>query len=151
MQIVHILNWCTWLAHTLCKALIWNYKNCWAQPWLSFRILQVLRWSWECIRQFFLTNTGFCFEIFKYALAISLLSCDQAAYRTLLSVCLSVCLTFFTMFPSSYHHEIFRTYYHWPTWCPCKRSRSEVKGRGHTGQKIADFDPNWAFPDCNSS
>ena len=29
--------------------------------------------------------------------------------------------------------------------------RSEVKGQGHTIQKIADFDPNWEFPDCNSS
>ena len=48
MQIVHIANWCTWLALTLCKGLIWNCKNCWAQPWLSFGILQALRWSWEC-------------------------------------------------------------------------------------------------------
>ena len=30
------------------------------------------------------------------------------------SVCLSVCHTFLTMFPSSYHHEIFRSYYQWP-------------------------------------
>ena len=29
-------------------------------------------------------------------------------------------------------------------------SRSSVKFQGQTGQKIADFDPNWAFPDCNS-
>ena len=43
------------------------------------------------------------------------------------SVCLSVCHTFFTMFPSSYHHEIFRSYYHGQKWCPCKRSRSKVK------------------------
>ena len=50
------------------------------------------------------------------------------------SVCLSVCHTFFTMFPSSYHHEIFRSYYHGQEWCPCKRSRSEVKGQGHRGQ-----------------
>ena len=28
--------------------------------------------------------------------------------------------------------------------------RSSVKFQGHTGPKIADFDPNWAFPDCNS-
>ena len=28
-------------------------------------------------------------------------------------------------------------------------SRSSVKFQGHTGQKIADFDPNWPFPDCN--
>ena len=30
-------------------------------------------------------------------------------------------------------------------------SRSSVKFQGHTGQKIVDFDPNWAFPDCNST
>ena len=44
-----------------------------------------------------------------------------------LSVCLSVCHTFLTMFPSSYHHEIFRSYYQWQKWRPCKRSRSKVK------------------------
>ena len=30
-------------------------------------------------------------------------------------------------------------------------SRSYVKLQGHTAKKIVDFDPNWAFPDCNSS
>ena len=44
-------------------------------------------------------------------------SCDQAALQMVFSVCLSVCLsvchTFLTMFPSSYHHEIFRSYYQW--------------------------------------
>ena len=50
------------------------------------------------------------------------------------SVCLSVCHTFFTIFPSAYHHEIFRSYYHGQRWCPCKRSMSEVKGQGHRGQ-----------------
>ena len=43
------------------------------------------------------------------------------------SVRLSVRHTFLTMFPSSYHHEIFRSYYQWQKWCPCKRSRSKVK------------------------
>ena len=99
----------------------------------------------------------------------------------------------FTMFPSSYHHEIFRSYYHDQKWCPCKRSRSKVKVtevntqlsrlrtltpvwihiwqwnhahswkqhrrgallffkfEGHTALKIVEFDPDWAFPDCNSS
>ena len=51
-----------------------------------------------------------------------------------LSVCLSVRHTFLTMFPSSYHHEIVRSYYQWQKWRPCKRSRSEVKGQGHRGQ-----------------
>ena len=116
-----------------------------------------------------------------------------------LSVRLSVCHTFLTMFPSSYHHEIFRSYHIGPGQGPCKRSRSEVKGQGHRGHdpnfrfrtvtpvwihiwwwndtyslmllrrgallyfkvirqisrshsaKIAEFDPDWAFPDCNSS
>ena len=30
-------------------------------------------------------------------------------------------------------------------------SRSSVKFQGHTAKKFVDFDPNWAFPDCNSS
>ena len=30
-------------------------------------------------------------------------------------------------------------------------SRSYIKFQGHTALKIVDFDPNWAFPDCNSS
>ena len=29
-------------------------------------------------------------------------------------------------------------------------SRSNVKLQGHTALKIVEFDPNWAFPDCNS-
>ena len=58
---------------------------------------------------------------------LSLFSCDQAALRTLLTVHPSVCHTFFTMFPSLYHHEIFRSDYQWQTWYPCKRSRSKVK------------------------
>ena len=30
-------------------------------------------------------------------------------------------------------------------------SRSHVKFQGHTALKIVEFDPNWAFPDSNSS
>ena len=58
-------------------------------------------------------------------------SCDQAALRMVQSVCPSVRHTFFTMFPSSYHHKIFRSYYQWR---PCKKSRSEVKGQGGGGR-----------------
>ena len=36
-----------------------------------------------------------------------------------------------------------------PSDLPC--SRSYVKLQGHAALKIIDFDPNWAFPDCNSS
>ena len=34
---------------------------------------------------------------------------------------------------------------------PYRFSRSYVKFQGHTALKIVAFDPNWAFPDCNSS
>ena len=41
-------------------------------------------------------------------------------------------------------------------WCcleevPYCFSRSSVKFQGHTAQKIVEFDPDWAFPDCNLS
>ena len=41
-------------------------------------------------------------------------------------------------------------------WCcleevPFCFSRSSIKFQGYTAQNIVDFDPNWAFPDCNSS
>ena len=77
-------------------------------------------------------------------------SCDQAALWMVQSVRLSVRPfvrhTFLTMFPSSYHHEIFWSYYQWQKWRACKRPRSEVKGQGHRGQH-----PTWPFPDRNSS
>ena len=34
---------------------------------------------------------------------------------------------------------------------PYRFSRSSLKFQGHTAKKIVEFDPNWAFPDCNSS
>ena len=41
-------------------------------------------------------------------------------------------------------------------WCclgevPYCFSSSSVKFQGYTAKKIVHFDPNWAFPDCNSS
>ena len=30
-------------------------------------------------------------------------------------------------------------------------SMSSIKFQGHPGWKIGEFDPNWVFPDCNSS
>ena len=37
-----------------------------------------------------------------------------------------------------------------PSDLPCF-SRSCIKLQGHAALKIVDFNPNWAFPDCNSS
>ena len=61
-------------------------------------------------------------------------SCDQAALQMLFSVrpsvCpsvrLSVCLSVTPFSPCSHHGQ---------KWCPCKRSRSEVNGQGHRGQR----------------
>ena len=106
----------------------------------------------QCIKAFGLLTWEFAFPLSEIAMQMQLVtwqnltskvnkkkknlivillifSCDQAALRTLLSVRLSVppsvCYTFFTMFLSSYHPEIFRSYYHWQMWCPCRRSRSQ--------------------------
>ena len=68
-------------------------------------------------------------------------SCDQAALWMVFSVRLSVTDGFEMM------HK---------AWCSIEEvpycfPRSSIKFHGHTGQKIADFYPNWAFPDCNFS
>ena len=61
----------------------------------------------------------------KYA--VQLASWQLRSNSPKMSVRLSVRHTFFTIFPSSYHHVIFRSYYQWQKWRPCKRSRSKVK------------------------
>ena len=98
----------------------------------------LFREAFEKVVPFQLT---YCRECDRQCLIFFLAACDQAALRTVQSVCLFWCLsgclfvtTFFTMFPSSYHHKIFRSYYHRQKWYPCKRSRSEVEGKSHRGQ-----------------
>ena len=69
-----------------------------------------------------------CFsEVLFYSLAATKQLYEWFSPSVRPSVCPSVCHTFLTMFPSSYHHEIFRSYYQWQKWRPCKRSRSKVK------------------------
>ena len=76
---------------------------------------------------------------FQFLAILCVFSYDQAALWMVQSVCLSVRpsvrQTFLTMFPSWYHHEIFKSCYQWQKWRPCKNSRSEVKGQGHRGQQ----------------
>ena len=73
-----------------------------------------------------------------FSVTIPCFSCDQVAlwmgqsFR--LSGRLSVRDTFLTMLPSTYHHDIFASYYHWENWCPCEKSTSKVKDQGHRGQ-----------------
>ena len=54
----------------------------------------------------------------------TLFSCEQAARWMVQFIRPSVHHTFFTLFPSWCHHEIFRNYYQWQKWCPCKKSWS---------------------------
>ena len=83
-------------------------------------------------------HTGwYLLKIFSNAI----LSCDQAALRTLLPVRPSVCDTFFTMTLSSDPHH-FQEFLPLTKWCPCQRSRSEAKGQGYRGQN--KFYPNLA-------
>ena len=64
MQIVHIANWCTWLALTLCKALIWNYKKIlstaltfiWDRASASMKLRMMLK-SWSSIEE-----VSYCFS-----------------------------------------------------------------------------------------
>ena len=48
------------------------------------------------------------------SIKVLIFSCDQAALWMVFSGRLAVCHTFLTMFPSSYHHEIFRSYHQGP-------------------------------------
>ena len=74
-------------------------------------------------------------------------SCDQAALWMVLSVCASVPQSYvFRYLPSSCHHGIIRSLYQRQKWCPCKRSRSEVKDPSLRYQN-----PIEPFPDRNSS
>ena len=69
------------------------------------------------------------FEYLKY---IDIFSCDQTVLGMVQSVRPSVCPSvrpshFLTVFPSSHHHDIFRTDYHCQKWCQCKRSEVKVQ------------------------
>ena len=113
-------------------AYIWNIFMFSVYMHISALYILFAPWSYSSHWLMFLAATKQLYEWFSPSVC--------------LSVRLSVRHTFLTMFPSSYHHEIFRSYYQWQKWCPCKRSRLEVKGQGHRGH-----DPTSPFPDCNSS
>ena len=104
---------------------------------------------WTCLYRNSSLNSHMATKWWHRKCALLFLAATKQLYEWF---CLSVCLfvsvcpsgrtyvltsvrhTFLTMFPSSYHHEIFRSYYQWRKWHPCKKSRSEVKGPGHRGQ-----------------
>ena len=47
------------------------------------------------------------------------------------------------MFPSWYHHEIFRSYYHGQKWCPCKRSKVKVTEVNTQLSRFRTLTPVW--------
>ena len=98
--------------------------------WAGSSILSPDRWLFWIVHLDVvnsITLDKMCKKRMIYNVVLCFFSCDQAALQMVfsvrLSVCPSVCLsvcpsvrhTFLTMFPSSYHHEIFRSYYQWPT------------------------------------
>ena len=119
MEIVHIVNWCTWLTHTLCKGLIWNYKKLFSTAltfiWdpgsasMKLRMYQVIFFDWYrilflnleiCTISIF--NFGWWYtliHLFKWIfllkktvfLSVCLSACLPACLPVCLSVCLSVC------------------------------------------------------------
>ena len=54
-------------------------------------------------------------------------------------------------FEFTYGNEIMHTAESSIEEVPYCFSRSSVKFQGHTALKIVEYDPDWAFPDCNSS
>ena len=100
-------------------------------------------------------------------------SCDQAALQMVFSVCLSVCPSvrlsvclshlfdyvpiivsswnFQELLPITNGYEIMHKAWSSLEEVPYCFSRSSVKFQGHTALKNVEFDPNWAFSDCNSS
>ena len=54
-------------------------------------------------------------------------------------------------FEFTYGNEIMHTAESSIEEVPYCFSRSSVKFQGHTALKIVKYDPDWAFPDCNSS
>ena len=89
--------------------------------------------------------------IFKYIplkLNGCIFSCNQAALWMGFSARISVFVshTIFTMFPSTYHHEIFKSFYQWQGWWSTQKVKVRVNGQGHRGQN-----PTQPFSDGNSS
>ena len=122
--------------YTSIRVLNITSLNCWGKLYLKTAVNEL--WVMHALLRRVL-NERFCKHLLNNSYQYSVLfSCDQAALWMVQSVRLSVCLsvrhTFLAMFPSSYHQEMFRSYHQWQKRCPCKRSRSEVKGQCHRGQ-----------------
>ena len=99
------------------KLEIWKLQG-WQPMW------QYMRSHWMC--RCHIEIWSVCFEKYlrficamKYFwnILLNIFSCDLAALWMVQSIRPSVRLsirhTFFTMFPSPYHYEIFKSYYHW--------------------------------------
>ena len=82
-------------------------------------------------------------------IAINIMTRPSSSKNT--SVCLSVCPSVhLSVFLSATHFSlcfshciVIMSYYHWPKWCHCKRSRSEVKVKGQGTRGQSKFCPNF--------
>ena len=134
-------------------AILWQYLNSmsWGSESINSHNYPFVEALWQCLFSFIkLCNS---FQLAQIINPLSILTVEAVIHPKLNtfvaatkqpyewlspsvcpSICPSACHTSFTMFPSSYHHEIFSSDYQWQKWCSYKRTRSELKGRGHRGQ-----------------
>ena len=131
-------GWLIWTIWTLLstvprKAVKLNGHNFTDDTQMHVNEWNVLYFNSNFTEVFFSCDQAALWMVFSVRLSVCLSVGLSVRPSVPPSVCLSVCHILLTMFPSSYHHEIFRCYYQWQKWCPCKRSSSEVKGQGHRG------------------
>ena len=138
MYLDHLQNWLVYghsLLILLILALFWLSETGQIWGFRAFPREPIEGMAWNVVCYCILTT----FRTDKLMVAVWwFLAATKQLYKwyfpsVRLSVCLSVRHTFLTMLPSSYHHEIFRSYHQRTGKGPCKRSRSEVKGQGHRG------------------
>ena len=90
-------------------------RSFWGLPrWVFFHISllkKLLSRSIGISRLVFSCDQAALWMVFSVRLSVCLSVCPSVRLSVCPSVRLSVCHTFLTMFPSSYHHEIFRSYH----------------------------------------
>ena len=127
-----------------------NWPFVWGIHWSPVNSLH--KGQWRGALMFSLICTWINDRVNNRNFAAYFFSCDQAAKNT--SFCPSVCLSV-TPFWLCSGHRIIMKYLGVIT---IDKSNVHARGQGQRSKvkvtrdkKIANFDPNWAFPDCNSS
>ena len=94
---------------------------------IMFLFCFVLFWSWDQAALGMVLSVCLS-HLFHYVPIIVSWNVQELLPMTKSHHCMMKCSGVITndKIPSLYH-EMFRSYYQWQKWCPCKRSRSKVK------------------------